>query len=127
MSTLTPEFAQRFAAEWIAAWNAHDIDRVLQHYREDFDFRSPVIITTVGEPSGHLRGKAAIAAYWRVALSRNPSLHFELIDVLVGASSLTLYYRGHRGTAAETFVFDDAGLVQQSTACYSALAVRAAT
>ena len=22
-------FAERFAAEWIAAWNSHDLDRVL--------------------------------------------------------------------------------------------------
>jgi ketosteroid isomerase-like protein len=125
MSTLSPEFAQRFAAEWIAAWNAHDVERVLAHYREDFELRSPVIISTVGEPSGRLCGKAAIRAYWQLALSRIPSLHFELVDVLVGAGCLTLYYRGHRGAAAETFLFDEAGLVQASTACYSALASRA--
>jgi hypothetical protein len=26
-------FAARFAAEWIEAWNSHDLDRVLSHGR----------------------------------------------------------------------------------------------
>jgi ketosteroid isomerase-like protein len=25
-------FAQRFAADWIAAWNRHDLDAILAHY-----------------------------------------------------------------------------------------------
>jgi len=25
-------FAARFAREWIAAWNSHDLERVLSHY-----------------------------------------------------------------------------------------------
>ena len=34
---LTHEFARRFAEEWIAAWNAHDLERILAHYTDDFD------------------------------------------------------------------------------------------
>jgi hypothetical protein len=39
------EFAEMFAAEWIAAWNSHDLDRVLSHYSETFEFSSPHIVT----------------------------------------------------------------------------------
>lgn len=35
---LTRAFADRFAAEWIAAWNAHDVERLLSHYRGDAGF-----------------------------------------------------------------------------------------
>lgn len=35
--------ANEFAAEWIEAWNAHDIDRILSHYTDDFEMNSPLI------------------------------------------------------------------------------------
>ena len=37
------EFAARFAEEWIAAWNSHDLACVLSHYTEDFVMNSPYI------------------------------------------------------------------------------------
>jgi hypothetical protein len=99
------EFAQHFAADWIEAWNAHDIDRVLAHYADDFEMSSPVIIQIVGEPSGTLRGKDAVGDYWRKALQLIPDLSFELVSTLVGINSITLYYEGPRGLAAEVCHF----------------------
>src|SRR5579864_5991996 len=99
-------FATEFAAEWIAAWNAHDLDRVLSHYTEDFEMSSPKIVQIAGEPSGRLVGKASVRAYWAAALARVPDLHFELITVLEGVDSVVLYYRGVGGQlAAEVFYF----------------------
>ena len=37
------ESAERFAAAWIAAWNSHDLARILAHYTEDVVFHSPRI------------------------------------------------------------------------------------
>ena len=62
-------FAEHFAADWIEAWNAHDLNRILSHYEDDFEMSSPVIVQMAGEPSGTLRGKAAVGAYWRKALA----------------------------------------------------------
>jgi ketosteroid isomerase-like protein len=112
-------FAQQFAHEWIEAWNAHDLDRVLAHYRNDFSFQSPMITVVTGDTSGRLTGKSAVRTYWAAALQRLPDLHFELRDVLLGAGCLTLYYKGHRGLVAETFFFDDASLVTHAAASYS--------
>jgi len=75
------DFAHRFADEWIAAWNSHDLDRILAHYEDDFEMSSPVIRIVAGEPSGKLRGKTAVGAYWSRALQRSPDLHFELVGV----------------------------------------------
>jgi ketosteroid isomerase-like protein len=98
--------AEQFAADWIDSWNAHDLDRILSHYADDFEMSSPVIIQVAGEPSGVLRGKSAVGAYWKKALELIPDLHFEQIAVLVGVSSITLYYKGARGRlAAEVFHF----------------------
>jgi hypothetical protein len=114
------EFAERFATEWIESWNAHDIDRVLSHYAEDFEMSSPVIIQVVGEPSGTLKGKAAVGAYWRRALDLVPDLQFELLSVLAGVSSITLYYKGARGRlAAEVFHFGPGQKVTRAFAHYA--------
>lgn len=113
-------FADHFAAEWIAAWNAHDLEKVLAHYADDFEMSSPVIVQVAGEPSGKLRGKAAVGAYWRKALQLIPDLSFELISILVGVNSITLYYKGARGRlAAEVFHFDTQGKVVQAFAHYA--------
>jgi len=57
------DFAEGFAAARIEAWNIRDLNRVLSHYADGFEMSSPLIVQVAGEPSGTLRGKAAIAAY----------------------------------------------------------------
>lgn len=117
--TMTREFAASFAAEWIAAWNAHDLPRVLSHYTEDFEMSSPLIVELAGEPSGNLRGKEQIRAYWQTALTNNPGLHFELLDVFSGANSVVLLYRRNSGQrAAEILFFNQQGLVYRAAAHY---------
>lgn len=115
---LTRAFADQFAAEWIDAWNSHDLERILSHYTDDFEMSSPVIVPVMGEPSGTLKGKSRIREYWAKALARHPDLRFELLTTLVGVSSLTLYYNGVRGLSAEVFHFDDHGKVIRAFAHY---------
>jgi hypothetical protein len=115
------KFATDFAAEWIAAWNAHDLSRILSHYTEDFEMSSPRIVQIADEPSGRLAGKAAVGAYWAAALARIADLHFELLAVMHGIDSVVLYYRGAgRQLAAEVFYFNSAGLVNRACANYEA-------
>lgn len=113
------EFAEHFAREWIDAWNSHDLNRVLSHYSDQFEMSSPVIIQVVGESSGMLKGKHAVGAYWTKALRLIPDLHFELICTLVGVNSITLYYKGARGLAAEVFHFDPDKKVIRAYAHYA--------
>ncbi len=113
-------FAERFAVEWISSWNAHDLERILSHYADDFEMSSPVIIQIAGEPSGTLHGKAAVRAYWSAALKLIPDLHFELISVLVGVRSITLYYKGARDRlVAEVFHFGSDEKVTSAFAHYA--------
>ena len=116
---ITREFAERFAAHWVDAWNRHDLEAVLSHYADDFEMASPYIVSIAGEPSGTLQGKAAVRAYWAAALEQLPDLRFELVDTLVGVDSVTVYYRGVRGMVAEVFWFDAAGRVVRAAAHYA--------
>ena len=85
-------FAARFAAEWIAAWNSHDLDRILSHYSDDVEMRLPLIVQRGLDPSGVLRGKAAVGAYWRQGLAATPPIRFELIGVYAGVGGIALHY-----------------------------------
>ena len=116
---MAPGFAQHFAREWIEAWNAHDLERILSHYEDDFEMSSPVIVKLAGEASGTLRGKPAVRAYWAKALAATPNLRFELLDALAGVNSVTVYYKGHRGAAAEVFHFGASGRVSRAFAHYA--------
>ena len=116
---MTPESAEGFAAEWVAAWNAHDLERILSHYADDFEMSSPVIVALAGEASGTLRGKAAVRAYWARALGAAPDLRFELLTVLTGVNSIALYYRGHRGLVVEVLQFGPDGKVSKASAHYA--------
>lgn len=123
---LTQQFAQHFAADWIDSWNAHDLQRILAHYTDDFEMSSPLIAQVVNEPTGVLKGKQAIGDYWGKALQRVPDLKFELEGVFVGATSIVLTYNNiARGVkAAELFYFNSEGLVYRAAGNYlSALAI----
>jgi len=112
-------FADRFAADWIESWNAHDLNRILSHYTDDFEMSSPVIVKIAGESSGTLKGKGKVGDYWAKALQLNPDLHFELVTTLVGVSSITLYYKGTRGLSAEVFHFNAEEKVTRAYAHYA--------
>jgi hypothetical protein len=120
------EFAQEFAREWIAAWNAHDLERILSHYRDDFEMSSPLIVQRGHEPSGVLKGKQAIRPYWQRSLAGTPPLRFELDFVTCGVVSLTLVYRNHRRQqATEVLFFDEQRQVVRGVAHYAPAAQQA--
>ena len=103
--------AQRFADEWAAGWNAHDLDRITKHYSDDVVFSSPVAARILDGCDGVVRGIEALRAYWREGLRRNPDLCFEVVGVCVGVDSIVINYRHHTGQpAAEVLIFSE-GLV----------------
>ena len=117
---IDPAWARNFADEWIAAWNAHDLERIFSHYADGFEMTSPLIVERIKEASGALKGKENIRPYWQIGLSAVPPLKFELVDVLSGVNSLTIIYRRTSGElAAEVLVFDDSGKVVKGVAHYA--------
>ena len=115
---MNAETARNFASHWIATWNGHDLEQILSHYTDDFEMSSPVIVSTMNEPSGKLKGKELIRVYWSKALAKYPDLHFELLHVLTGAGSVTIIYNGVRGLSAEVFHFNSQGKVYAAFAHY---------
>ena len=106
---MNAERAQRFADEWYAAWNAHDLDAILEHYSDDVEMVSPLVSALAGRDDDRLVGKDALRAYFAAGLERYPELHFEPIALFVGVDSLVLHYRGASGNLAAEVVFLDNG------------------
>ena len=106
-----------FAREWEAAWNSHDLDRILSHYCNDICFRSRKAVALVG--AGKLHGTEALRTYWGLALKKRPDLNFKVQHILKGHQMMVITYLNHRGLrAAETLFFDEEGLVTQASACH---------
>jgi ketosteroid isomerase-like protein len=93
------EAAQTFAAQWLDAWNRHDIEAILSHYADEIVFLSPLAQQRVG--NGQVIGIEALRDYWSIGV-------------------VTICYRNHRGqSVAETFEFQESGKVKRGYACYS--------
>ena len=101
---MTKEEAWALAKEWVAAWNAHDLEAVLAHYDDAVELTSPVAARLLGIADGMVRGKEALRAYFQRGLAAYPDLRFHLEDVLWGLNSVVLYYKNQRGTQVAEFM-----------------------
>lgn len=118
---LSFEQADHFAGDWIAAWNAHDLDRILSHYRDDVSFVSAFAIDHAGAQDGVVRTVPALRRYFERAMAAYPDLRFEPIAALPGVDSVALHYRSVDGRQAiEVMELDARGRVQRATVHYSA-------
>ena len=113
------DFARQ-AQEWIAAWNAHDLERILAHYAEDVELISPFVAKLTGRSEGVVRGKAAVRDYFTRGLQAYPALRFDFIRLYPGVRSCVLEYRSVNGLlSAELMEFDDGGKVRRVLAHYN--------
>lgn len=114
------EWGKTFAQEWIESWNAHDLDRILSHYSDDIEMKSPLIIERLKKSGGYLKGKDEVKAYWQIGVNSTPPLKFELIDILLGVDTLTIYYRSvGRRVVAETLEFNNEGKISRGIVHWS--------
>ena len=98
------EEAREFAKDWIAAWNSHDLERIMAHYDDAVELTSPVAARLLGRPDGTIRGKADLRNYFQRGLEAYPTLRFELKDILWGLNSVVLYYINQKGTHSAEFM-----------------------
>lgn len=122
MPVIDREFARAFAAEWVAAWNSGDLERIFSHYTDDFEMRSPLIAERGFSPTGRLHGKEAIRPYWGAGLSTaKPPIHFELLDAYAGIDTVAIHYRSvARKIVVEVIEFDAERRAIRGSACYGA-------
>ncbi len=117
---VTRDEASNLANDWVASWNAHDLDAIMAHYDDAIELTSPVAAQLLGTSGGKVVGKANLKAYFQRGLEAYPELHFHIEDVLWGINSVVLYYTNQKGThTAEFMELSPHGKVARVTAHYS--------
>lgn len=112
---------KEFARHWLAAWNSHDIEAIMSHYDTDVVLVSPAAANILADPSGTVRGSAALRNYFQRGLELYPNLRFELLDVMCGLSTIVICYTNQKGTrTAEFMEFAKTGQIIRVVANYSA-------
>lgn len=118
---LTKDDAMKLTSEWVAAWNAHDLERILAHYEESVELTSPVAARLLGRPDGKVVGKADLRAYFERGLEAFPDLHFSFEELFCGLNSMVLLYANQKGTRVGEFMeLSPAGKVARVVANYHA-------
>ena len=124
IETMTHEEATAFAADWTAAWNSRDVERVLGWFSEDITFVSPTALAVVGTAT--VRGKAALRSYWTNAMGRIGTLRFTIDRVLwdAVARELVIIYvsdiNGAPKRVSENLKFGEDGLVTSAEVFHGA-------
>jgi predicted ester cyclase len=118
---VTRDEAWSLANHWVASWNAHDLDSIMEHYEDAIELISPVAARLLGSSDGKVVGKANLRAYFQRGLEAYPELDFRLEDVLWGLTSVVLYYTNQKGTrTAEFMELSARGKVTRVVANYGA-------
>ncbi|MDV6331172.1 nuclear transport factor 2 family protein [Asticcacaulis sp. 201] len=107
-----------FADDWVAAWNAHDIERVLAHFDEDAIFTSPFATRIRPDSGGRLQGKAEIRDYWSAGIEAIPDLHFTVEAVFAGVDHLVILYTNQAGVRVSEVLRLRAGRVIEGHGTY---------
>ena len=110
-----------FTEEWVSAWNARDLDRILSHFTDDFVMESPLALKHLPETGGVVKGKEAVRAYWKMGLELIPDLLFEVYEVLIGVNGITIYYinRATGKKTAEVLWLNEEGKAYKGFAYYN--------
>jgi hypothetical protein len=113
--------ALAFAEQWAKDWNAHDVDALLAHFAEDVVFTSPVAIRVLGG-DGVIRGREQLRTYWSEGIRLIPDLHFDVLAVYAGISTLVINYRNQAGGVVSEVLTFDGDLIREGHGTYLALA-----
>jgi hypothetical protein len=119
LSPLSDKWGQNFAKSWLEAWNSHDVDRVLEHYADDFVMISPTIKEIAAKAEGILIGKSELRELCSKTFNEVPELKFELMAVAIGIKSLTIYYTSKEfQLVIEVMEFDEIWKISKSHSHY---------
>lgn len=111
----------RVAADaWIDAWNAHDLEAIMEHYAEEIEFRADTVVARWERADGTLHGKAELREHFRLGLERAPALRFTLRSFLTCPGGYALLYERDNGNLVIDAVEVDArGLAVRVHAYYA--------
>ncbi|MFI6517519.1 nuclear transport factor 2 family protein [Spirillospora sp. NPDC050679] len=92
--------ARAHADQWLAAWEARDLDAIMACYSEEVDFAATTVVTRWDRPDGRLRSKAELRHHFERGLGLAPELRFVEEAFLTSPGGYALLYRRENGNRA---------------------------
>ncbi|WP_259068595.1 nuclear transport factor 2 family protein [Mucilaginibacter sp. X4EP1] len=106
-------------ADWLDAWNCHDIERIMAHYAEDIEFIAQTVVKRWGKADGKLVGKAELRKHFEKGLELAPEIHFEVDQILWSPNGYAaLYRRENNNQVLDAVELNAEGLAIKVTAYY---------
>jgi ketosteroid isomerase-like protein len=107
---------------WMAAWNSHDLDRIMSHYAEDIVFEAQTAARRWNLPDGRIIGKEMLRQHFALGLELSPKLRFTLEDVFLSPSGYAiLYYRENGNRVIDAVTLDGNGRACKVIAYYKSM------
>jgi hypothetical protein len=69
---------EQIALQWFAAFNEHNLEKLLALYDDNAKHYSPKLKIRQPETEGWIVGKDALRTWWQDAFERLPTLHYNL-------------------------------------------------
>jgi ketosteroid isomerase-like protein len=91
----SPAVLQSVAHEWFAAFNAHNLEKLLSLYDDNAQHFSPKLKIRHPETNGLIKGKDALRAWWRDAFNRLPTLNYEVVRLTPYENRVFMEYIRH--------------------------------
>ena len=92
------------AQQWLATFNARDLEALLALYQHDAVHVSPKLRDRQPETKGEIRGVAALRAWWGDAFDRLPGLHYQATRLTAMEDRVFMEYARHNPGDPELLV-----------------------
>jgi len=83
---------EQIAIKWFAAFNDHNLENLLELYRQDARHYSPKLKLRHPDTNGLIVGKPALRTWWQDAFERLPQLHYQMISLTANNERVFMEY-----------------------------------
>jgi len=80
------------AQHWFAAFNKHDLEKLLALYDDEAQHYSPKLKVRQPATNGYISGKEALRAWWQEAFDRLPTLQYDVISITANEERVFMEY-----------------------------------
>lgn len=86
---------KQIAQKWFAAFNEHNLEKLLALYHEQAEHYSPKLKIRQPATGGLVKGKDALRQWWKDSFERLPSLRYEPVKLTADTEQVFMEYIRH--------------------------------
>lgn len=83
---------ENIARQWFAAFNSHNLEKLLSLYDDHAEHFSPKLKIRRPETNGFVSGKQALHDWWQDAFERLPELHYQVTSLTANGERVFMEY-----------------------------------